>query len=96
MNSCFIVGKIRKMPAEEELIGKQKTCIEVMCTRPFPENDGHYQSDVFRVELWRGIVEDVLHSCKVGDAVAIRGRIVNDRQGAVKLIGEHLSLASAF
>lgn len=96
MNSCFIVGKIRKMPTEEELTGRQRTSIDVACTRPYPEPDGHYVSDVFEVELWRGIVEDVLHACKEGDPVAIRGRLVNDEQGMPKMIGEHLSLSSSF
>ena len=101
MNVMAFVGKIHQSPRLRESVnGNKYAVMEVAVPRPFPNSDGHYETDYLTVTLWRGIAETTSAVASEGDLVAIKGRIQSHnyeasdgtQRTAYDLIAEHVHL----
>ena len=72
INEVILVGKIKEI---EEGAENQNLVLEV--ERPFNDNDGRTW-DVFTCKLWSAIFKKVLLSCKLGDLLAVKGRLITN------------------
>ena len=95
MNSCFIVGHIHEMPVPVTEGMRTRSVMKISCTRPYPEPDGTFTQDVFTIMLWRGMAEDACSACNKGDAVAVKGRLIMEKDQPL-IIAEHMSLPATF
>ncbi len=74
--NCVLVGKVKEKPVvETSSKGNVYAHVLIECERSYPNPDGMYQSDLFRVTLWRGIAEEVAHACEEGSIIAVKGRL---------------------
>ena len=89
INQLLLVGKIKKVPDMDLL--KNNGEIEVEVKRSYKNNDGIYLNDCFKCYLWIAISKKISISCKVGDVVAIKGRLIED-EGSYKIMAEQVVL----
>lgn len=94
MNGFFLVGTVFGEPKMTN--GPQGTCaLMIQSDRMFRNEDGSLDEDYYRVEVWRGISEEVKDCCKDGMIIAVKGRIVSQKKedGTYEccLIGEHVT-----
>ncbi len=75
MNNVILVGRLTSNPVLEDFENKQRTVIDLAVPRDYKNAEGMYESDFIRCVLWNGIAQNTSKYCKVGDAVAIRGKI---------------------
>lgn len=76
LNSCALVGKIIKKPEILPNVRKNpKTLMLLETDRPFLNVDGVLETDVFEIELWRGIAQQCADLCEEGDIIGLRGRL---------------------
>lgn len=79
LNNCMLVGKIVGMPEILPNVKKHpKTILLLETERPFFDLDGELQTDVFRIEVWRGIAQQCRDICDEGDIIGIQGRLESD------------------
>jgi len=74
INEVILVGRVKSIGDEKE--NKNTLLLEV--ERPFKEVDGRV-SDTFICKLWSSIFNKIIMFSKIGDMLAIRGRIVNEK-----------------
>ncbi len=78
MNVFSVAGKIKSMPILKETPTGLKTCdLYLSVQRNFPSAEGKYENDEICVEVWRGLAQSVVDTCKVGDWIALSGRIAS-------------------
>ncbi len=76
MNNVILVGRLAQEPVYEEMENnKKRAIINIAIPRNYKNADGMYESDFIRCVLWNGIAENTCTYCKVGDTIAVRGRI---------------------
>lgn len=73
INEVILVGRLDSI--KDEFENKQDIIVSV--ERPFNDVDGR-KWDTFNCRLWTSIFKKVLISCKNGDLLAIKGRLVNE------------------
>lgn len=76
LNQLILVGRIARTPELKETQKKKKyshICLAV--PRSFKNMDGSYDTDFIDCTLWDNIAKNTVDYCKVGDVIAIRGRI---------------------
>ena len=79
MNQFMLVGRVKELPAMTKsskgiVVGK----MVVEAERNFRNEDGSVSLDEFQVILWRGIAEECVAACKLGNLIAVRGRVKSD------------------
>jgi single-strand DNA-binding protein len=94
MNGFYLVGTVKTVPAAAE--GKNSCCtITIQSDRMFRNEDGSLDEDVFTIEIWRGIAEEVRDCCEEGMIIAVKGRLTAAADAAGKaecrLIAEHVT-----
>lgn len=72
INHLFLVGVIKEMPVEGD---NDYLVLEVK--RNYKNRDGVYDKDFFKCHLWIAIERKILVMCKVGDLIAVKGRLVD-------------------
>jgi single-strand DNA-binding protein len=76
MNQCVLVGRIKEQPQVSTTPkGHQIAKLVMEVDHNFRNEDGHLDTDLFQVTLWRGIAEDCAQLCHVGDWISVRGRL---------------------
>lgn len=85
-----LVGTVKEMPgAQTGKDGSESAYITIACERSFPEADGSYGFDAFRIALWKGVAGECRDSCRIGSVVGFKGRIesicVRDEAGGIHL-----------
>ncbi len=76
LNQCVLVGKVKQVPQLQETANKNKVATLLLeVERSFKNSEGVLESDVFNVQLWRGIAETCCDVCTIGSVIAIKGRI---------------------
>lgn len=76
MNVVAFVGTIVDVPVlRESNVGNKYAIMDVQVKRAFPNSEGVYEYDVLSVTLWKGIAQTTADIAKIGDQVAIKGRI---------------------
>ena len=75
INDIVLVGKIEKI---NEITDKKRE-IKLEIERPFDEKKGR-NSDIITCQLWHSIFSKVVSVCAIGDLLAVRGRLVNEKE----------------
>ncbi len=76
LNQCVIVGKVVALPTLQETVNKNKVAnLLLEVDRSFKNAEGVVETDIFNVQLWRGIAENCCDVCSIGSIVAIKGRL---------------------
>ena len=85
INQLVMIGKIKELPndAHDELI------LEVR--RNYKNSDGVFEKDHFKCYLWMAISKKIMLTCKEGDLIAVKGRVVEDN-GVCKIFAEQVVL----
>lgn len=101
MNNVILVGRLASTPTLEEIDNqKKRTIIDIAVPRNFKNSEGMYEADFIRCILWNNVAQNTTKYCKVGDAIAIRGRIqtrnYEDEEGKRKYITEVIAQSISF
>ena len=88
LNNFVILGKVKEVIAGK---GDQPSYVIVEADRAFRNIDGSYSIDVFKVDVWRGIAEEVKDICQPGQIIGIKGRLEADPDTNVRIIAEKIS-----
>lgn len=86
LNNVFLLGKIKKMPVPE-----REDCIFLEVKRNYKNTIGVFESDVFKCDLWVAISKKIVNSCKEGDLIAVKGRLM-EKEGICHILAEQLVL----
>ena len=73
MNNVILVGRITDFEGNE---------VTISVNRNYKNEDGIYMSDLIPIWLSANIGEKIKEFCKIGDVIAIKGRLEN-RSGVV-------------
>lgn len=83
MNNVILVGRITKFEGNE---------VTISVNRNYKNEDGIYMSDLIPIWLSANIGEKMKEFCKIGDLIAIKGRLEN--RGGVVVMAEKVSFIS--
>lgn len=79
ISSCVLVGRIVSKPIvnlkEED---RFHASILIETERPFRQRDGILEKDIFEVDVWRGIAEEIACGYKKGAIIAMRGHMQSE------------------
>ena len=85
INQIFLLGKIKEM----KNIKNNELIIEVR--RNYKNMEGVFEKDCFKCNLWIALSKKICLSCKEGDVVALKGRLVDDN-GNCNILAEQVIL----
>lgn len=88
LNQIVMVGRIKEIRDNYPLI-----VIEV--AKPFKNNKGEYEKDVFNIDLLEGIHSNIINFCKINDLVGIKGRVSSNNGQDIKIIAEKVTFLSS-
>lgn len=100
MNFVGFVGKVVELPElKESAMGNKFATLLVRIMRPYANSEGVYEHDEIVLTLWKGIAETTTKVCRVGDTIAVKGRLQSHtyegRDGLMHrnydIIAEHVS-----
>ena len=77
LNQLFMIGLIKQMPVDE---GENHFFV-LEVKRSYKNSVGVYEKDTFKCHLWIAISKKIISVCKIGDLIAIKGRLVDDNGG---------------
>jgi single-strand DNA-binding protein len=78
MNQIMIVGRVKELPQILTTTKGNLARMVIEAERNFRNEDGTISSDLFQVTLWRGVAEECVAACRVGNLIAVRGRLKGD------------------
>lgn len=84
LNSVALVGKIKKTVYRIE----GKGYIDIAVKKPFSKEIGREEYDCFSIVLWKGLEEMLDNECFLNSLIAIRGRLVTDRNQTYVVMAE--------
>ena len=87
INQLILVGKIRDMA------NLNKNEIEIEVKRNYKNNEGVFEKDCFKCNLWFALSKKISISCRVGDIVIVKGRLV-DNAGFCSILAEQVILVN--
>ena len=85
INQIFLIGKIKEM---KNIINNQ---LKIEVRRNYKNIDGIFEKDCFICNLWIALSKKISLSCKEGDLIAIKGRLVDDK-GKCSILAEQVIL----
>ena len=91
LNQLILIGKVKKVPDLELVKNDNELIIEVQ--RNYKNMDGVYESDLFKCYLWLAMSKKICLSCKMGDFVAVKGRLMEE-DNSCKIMAEQVVLLS--
>lgn len=95
MNFIQLVGRIIDMPRCKNRNGNEIYAeMQLEVKQNFRAFDGSIKVDVFTVQLWRGISDEIIENCTLQQNVAIKGRI-EAHQEQYRVIAEHVEFITA-
>lgn len=83
MNNVILVGRITDFEGNE---------VTISVNRNYKNEDGIYMSDLIPIWLSANIGEKMKEFCKIGDVIAVKGRIEN--RGGVVVMADKVSFLS--
>lgn len=76
MNQIILIGKVSKtLEIKESKNGYRLGNFLLEVERPYANAEGDIDTDIFQITIWRSLVDEFENRCKVGDLIAIRGRL---------------------
>ncbi|MBQ7890179.1 MAG: single-stranded DNA-binding protein [Erysipelotrichaceae bacterium] len=100
MNTVCLIGKVKNKPEIVETSkGAKVAKVQLDVQRNFPNSNGVLESDIYQVQLWRGIAEQFKDCISPGMYVGVKGRLsANNWESAngnmiysTEIIAEHIS-----
>lgn len=92
MNYIQIVGRIVEVPEGHSLVGNENySLLHLEVEQNFKSQAGKIQKDIFPIQLWRGISDEIRHRCTPQQLVAVKGRLEMHSQ-KYSLIAEHVQI----
>ena len=100
MNVMAFVGELTELSdIRTSAAGNRFATMTINVQRPFANSDGVYETDSLSIMLWKGIAETAMSVARIGDRVAVKGRLQSrmyERQDGKQyrsydLIAEHVS-----
>ena len=88
INQLFLIGKIKSLPLSDE---KENNDIIIEVQRNYKNVEGVFEKDCFKCHLWIALSRKLSMKCKIGDLVAIKGRLVDDF-GKCNILAEQVIL----
>lgn len=89
INQLFLLGQIKEMPI---LVANSKSIkFKIEVRRNYKNIEGVFEKDIFDCYLWIAISKKISLYCKVGDIVAVKGRLVDDN-GNCHILAEQVIL----
>ena len=104
MNTVCLIGKVKNKPEIIETTkGSKVAKILLDVNRNFPNSNGVIESEVFQVQLWRGIADQFKDCINPGMIVGIKGRLSannwetssGNKIYSAEIIAEHVSFIHA-
>ena len=86
LNQFIIVGKIDTVNKEDD-----KSLLIINVPRSYKNENGEYESDTLKIQVYSNISDALNDYCKHGDVVGVKGRIQEDNI----LIAEKVSFLSS-
>ncbi|MEE3488879.1 MAG: single-stranded DNA-binding protein [Bulleidia sp.] len=85
MNDCVLIGRVAAKP-EIRTTSRGNTVADMVLDvdRNFRNEDGTRDKDTFQITLWKGIAEEIASTVKIGQMVAVKGRLTgnaNEKEG---------------
>ena len=102
MNTVCLIGKVKNKPEIIETSkGSKVAKILLDVNRNFPNSNGVIESEVYQVQLWRGIADQFKDCINPGMIVGIKGRLSannwetssGNKIYSAEIIAEHISIA---
>ena len=99
LNQFLLMGRLGENPRETTTPnGNKVVSLLVACQKEFRNQDGTYDTDFFRVEIWKGLADLATKNLKKGMLVCIRSRLENNnyvnKEGKkvyeTRIVGERL------
>ncbi len=79
-NYFLLIGRVATDVEVRELEdGRKVMSLIIACQRPFKNQDGYYDSDLFKVTLWEFIAELVKDNFKKGSTIGVKGRLATKK-----------------
>lgn len=76
MNTFFVVGRVVSEPElKRSGMGAAVCSVDLEVERPFKNSEGVIESDIIRVDVWRGAAETLTSAARINSWIAARGRI---------------------
>ncbi|MBR5290232.1 MAG: single-stranded DNA-binding protein [Erysipelotrichaceae bacterium] len=100
MNTVCLIGKVKNKPEIIETSkGSKVAKILLDVNRNFPNSNGVIESEVYQVQLWRGIADQFKDCINPGMTVGIKGRLTannwetsaGNKIYSAEIIAEHIS-----
>lgn len=85
INQLLLVGKIKDM----SMLDKNEIDVEVK--RNYKNNEGVFEKDCFKCNLWFALSKKISLNCSVGDMVIVKGRLVENK-GFCSILAEQVIL----
>lgn len=80
MNNVILVGRLTKNPEVVKINDNKKvTSVVLAVNRNFKNSDGIYETDFIRCILWNNIALNTTEFCRVGDVIAVKGRLQSSK-----------------
>lgn len=99
LNQIVLVGRLVQDPETKELENRIKTSyITLAVKRSYKNVNGEYEIDLIPVKLYKGIAENTVEYCKIGDIVGIRGRVQSRKEedkSIIEVIAEKVTFLSS-
>ena len=100
MNTVCLIGKVKNKPEIIETSkGAKVAKVLLDVNRNFPNSNGIVETEVYQVQLWRGIADQFKECIHPGMMVGIRGRLTannwetsaGNKIYSAEIIAEHVS-----
>lgn len=75
LNQLVLVGRLTSDVEVKEVGDKKVTTIVVAVPRPFKNQDGEYETDFIKCNVWNNLAETTAEYCGKGDLIGIKGRV---------------------
>lgn len=92
MNFIQVVGSIKSLPDKVAVKGYDSVSeLTLEVKQNFVSLQNNLVTDLFKIQLWRGMSDKIISACKLDDVVSIKGRVeVQDSQ--YRIIAEHIEI----
>lgn len=95
-NNVILIGRLTEKPELKKIDDTIKVSnVTLAVMRPFKNSIGEYDTDFIPVSLWYGAAVNTCQFCDKGDAICVKGRLVQKVQEingvnyySIEMIGE--------
>ena len=96
LNQVVLVGRLAK--AVEWVEEGKKAYITIAVPRPFKNEEGIFETDFVKCELWNAVATNTSEYCQQGDLIGVKGSIRTtkvDDDYEIKIVADKLTFLSS-